>query len=64
MTKVSTLRSTLEKAKSPTVINPVPSVNEEIFEYGVPVMSYLNADSPIEVTLFGIVIEDKNFVDW
>ena len=63
MTKVSTLRSTLEKAKSPTVIRPVPSVTEEIVEYGVPVEPYVNAEIPIVVTLLGIVIEDKNFVE-
>ena len=63
MTKVATLRSTLEKAKSPTVIKPVPSVNEEMFEYGVPVKSYLNDESPTDVTLFGIDIEDKYLVE-
>jgi hypothetical protein len=32
-------------------------------EYGVPVDPYVNAEIPIDVTLFGIVIEDKNFVE-
>jgi hypothetical protein len=38
-------------------------VTEEIVEYGVPVDPYVNAEIPMVVTLFGIVIEDKNFVE-
>jgi hypothetical protein len=60
---VPTLRRTLEKAKSPTVIKPVPRVTEEMVEYGVPVPAYVKAEIPMVVTLFGIVIEDKNFVE-